>query len=96
MRARVEMDQLWPFKPGLGWKRAARAEAGERCNTYDDLVFKGQGPSTASQTAWAVMALCTFASAPPSLVRVWTIFAELRILMEAGPRPKPPAFGFSI
>ncbi len=33
---------------------------GERCNTYDDPVFKGQGPSTASQTAWAVMGLCAF------------------------------------
>ncbi|MCS1407546.1 MAG: Squalene--hopene cyclase [Verrucomicrobia subdivision 3 bacterium] len=38
--------------PDGGW--------GERCNTYDDPVFKGQGPSTASQTAWAVMGLCTF------------------------------------
>ena len=27
---------------------------------YDDPVFKGQGPSTASQTAWAVMGLCAF------------------------------------
>jgi squalene-hopene/tetraprenyl-beta-curcumene cyclase len=33
---------------------------GERCNTYDDPVFKAQGPSTASQTAWAVMGLCAF------------------------------------
>ncbi len=33
---------------------------GERCNTYDDPVFKGQGPSTASQSAWAVMGLCAF------------------------------------
>ena len=33
---------------------------GERCNTYDDPVFKGRGPSTASQTAWAVMGLCAF------------------------------------
>lgn len=38
--------------PDGGW--------GERCNTYEDPVFKGQGPSTASQTAWAVMGLCTF------------------------------------
>jgi squalene-hopene/tetraprenyl-beta-curcumene cyclase len=38
--------------PDNGW--------GERCNTYDDPVFKGQGPSTASQTAWAVMGLCAF------------------------------------
>ena len=38
--------------PDGGW--------GERCNTYEDPVFKGRGPSTASQTAWAVMGLCTF------------------------------------
>src|SRR5579885_1035876 len=38
--------------PDGGW--------GERCNTYDDPIFKGQGPSTASQTAWAVMGLCAF------------------------------------
>ena len=38
--------------PDGGW--------GERCNTYDDPVFKGQGPSTPSQTAWAVMGLCIF------------------------------------
>lgn len=33
---------------------------GERCNTYDDPVYKGQGPSTPSQTAWAVMGLLAF------------------------------------
>ena len=43
---------------------------GERGNTYDDPVFKGQGPSTASQTAWAVMGLCTFGDPDrPSLKR---------------------------
>ena len=43
---------------------------GERCNTYDDPVFKGQGPSTPSQTAWAVMGLCTFGDRQsPSLTR---------------------------
>lgn len=43
---------------------------GERCNTYDDPVFKGQGPSTASQTAWAVMGLCAFGDPTrPSLIR---------------------------
>jgi squalene-hopene/tetraprenyl-beta-curcumene cyclase len=36
--------------PDGGW--------GERCNTYDDPIFKGKGPSTPSQTAWAVMGLC--------------------------------------
>ncbi len=49
-------------QPDGGW--------GERCNTYDDPVFKGQGPSTASQTAWAVMGLCTFGDPErPSLRR---------------------------
>jgi squalene-hopene/tetraprenyl-beta-curcumene cyclase len=33
---------------------------GERCNTYDDPVFKGTGPTTASQTAWAIMGLAAF------------------------------------
>ncbi|UJB68718.1 squalene--hopene cyclase [Acaryochloris sp. 'Moss Beach'] len=30
---------------------------GETCASYDDPKLKGQGPSTASQTAWAVMGL---------------------------------------
>jgi squalene-hopene/tetraprenyl-beta-curcumene cyclase len=43
---------------------------GERCNTYEDPGFKGQGPSTASQTAWAVMGLCAFDDPyRPSLMR---------------------------
>ncbi|MGC3988794.1 MAG: squalene--hopene cyclase [Chthoniobacteraceae bacterium] len=31
---------------------------GETCATYDDPTLKGRGPSTASQTAWALMGLC--------------------------------------
>jgi len=49
-RARIWLEGVQ--HPDGGW--------GERCNTYDDPVFKGQGPSTASQTAWAVMGLCAF------------------------------------
>jgi len=30
---------------------------GESCRSYDDPAVKGQGPSTPSQTAWALMAL---------------------------------------
>lgn len=30
---------------------------GETCASYDDPKLKGQGPSTASQTAWAIMGL---------------------------------------
>jgi squalene-hopene/tetraprenyl-beta-curcumene cyclase len=56
------MQEPWLLK-ALAWLESvqhADGGWGERCNTYDDPVFKGQGPSTASQTAWAVMALCTF------------------------------------
>ena len=61
MRAlRLDMNQPWLVK-GRDWLRSVQLPDGgwgERCNTYDDPVFKGQGPSTASQTAWAVMGLC--------------------------------------
>ena len=59
----VDMDEPWLVK-GREWLESVQHEEdggwGERCNTYDDPVVKGQGPSTASQTAWAVMGLCAF------------------------------------
>ena len=68
----VEMHQAWLLN-GRAWLESVQRPDGgwgERCNTYDDPVFKGQGPSTASQTAWAVMALSTFGDPHrPSLVR---------------------------
>ena len=56
----LDMNQPWLIK-ARDWLESVQLEDGgwgERCNTYDDPVFKGQGPSTASQTAWAVMGLC--------------------------------------
>jgi len=58
----VSMNQGWILK-ARDWLESVQHEDGgwgERCNTYDDPVFKGQGSSTASQTAWAVMGLCAF------------------------------------
>jgi squalene-hopene/tetraprenyl-beta-curcumene cyclase len=58
----MDMNQPWLLK-GKEWLESVQQDDGgwgERCNTYDDPVFKGQGPSTASQTAWAVMGLCAF------------------------------------
>jgi squalene-hopene/tetraprenyl-beta-curcumene cyclase len=58
----LDMSEPWLLK-ARDWLESVQHEDGgwgERCDTYDDPVFKGQGPSTASQTAWAVMALCTF------------------------------------
>jgi squalene-hopene/tetraprenyl-beta-curcumene cyclase len=58
----LDMQQPWLLK-SRDWLESVQHEDGgwgERCNTYDDPVFKGLGPSTASQTAWAVMGLCAF------------------------------------
>jgi squalene-hopene/tetraprenyl-beta-curcumene cyclase len=58
----LDMNQDWILR-AKSWLESVQHEAGgwgERCNTYDDPVFKGRGPSTASQTAWAVMGLCAF------------------------------------
>ena len=56
------MNKPW-LQKGRAWLESVQHKDGgwgERCNTYDDPVFKGQGPSTASQTAWAVMGLLAF------------------------------------
>jgi squalene-hopene/tetraprenyl-beta-curcumene cyclase len=55
----VDMNQPWLLKAREWLESVQHADGGwgERCNTYDDPVFKGRGPSTASQTAWAVMGL---------------------------------------
>ena len=58
----IDMNQAWLLKARDWLESVQHADGGwgERCNTYDDPVFKGQGPSTATQTAWAVMGLCAF------------------------------------
>jgi squalene-hopene/tetraprenyl-beta-curcumene cyclase len=48
-------------QPGGGW--------GETPNTYDDPSLRGQGPVTASQTAWALMGLMASGEGPSEAVR---------------------------
>jgi squalene-hopene/tetraprenyl-beta-curcumene cyclase len=42
---------------------------GETCQTYDDPSLRGQGPSTASQTAWALLGLIAAGKEESSEVR---------------------------
>ncbi|MCP5520904.1 MAG: squalene--hopene cyclase [Verrucomicrobiales bacterium] len=68
----LDMHQDWLLKARDWYESVQHPDGGwgERGNTYDDPVFKGQGPSTASQSAWAVMGLCTFGDPDrPSLRR---------------------------
>jgi squalene-hopene/tetraprenyl-beta-curcumene cyclase len=58
----LDMRQPWLLK-ARDWLESVQREDGgwgERGDTYDDPVFKGQGASTPSQTAWAIMGLCAF------------------------------------
>jgi squalene-hopene/tetraprenyl-beta-curcumene cyclase len=67
----LDMKEPWLVK-GRDWLESVQHDDGgwgERCNTYDDPVFKGQGPSTASQTAWAVMGLLAFGDANRESIR---------------------------
>ncbi|HMB95466.1 MAG TPA: prenyltransferase/squalene oxidase repeat-containing protein, partial [Tepidisphaeraceae bacterium] len=42
---------------------------GESCDSYEDASLKGQGESTASQTAWGAMALLAMNGADDPAVR---------------------------
>jgi squalene-hopene/tetraprenyl-beta-curcumene cyclase len=56
----VDMKQDWIVR-AREWLESCQNEDGgwgETCASYDDPTLKGKGPSTASQTAWAVMGLC--------------------------------------
>ncbi len=54
------MDEVW-IRRGRDWLESCQNEDGgwgETCASYDDPDLKGMGPSTPSQSAWAVMGLC--------------------------------------
>ena len=56
----VDMKQDWIVR-AREWLESCQNEDGgwgETCASYDDPMLKGKGPSTASQTAWALMGLC--------------------------------------
>src|SRR5690606_6769506 len=54
-----DMTEPWLVR-GRDWLESVQLADGgwgESCATYDDPDFKGQGPASASQTAWALMGI---------------------------------------
>jgi squalene-hopene/tetraprenyl-beta-curcumene cyclase len=66
-----------PVRRGVRWlKEVQNADGGwgETCGSYDDPALAGQGDSTASQTAWAVLGLLTAGEADSPEVRAGVEF----------------------
>jgi squalene-hopene/tetraprenyl-beta-curcumene cyclase len=64
-RLHLERAVAWLVQsqnPDGGW--------GETCRSYDDPTLKGQGPSTASQTAWALIGLMDAGKATGKLAKL--------------------------
>ncbi len=59
--ARIGEDVRGPMcRRAANWLRSVQNDDGgwgETCRSYDDVSLKAKGPSTASQTAWALMGL---------------------------------------
>jgi len=66
-------DMSQPFvRKAVGWLMSvqhADGGWGERCDTYDNPARKGLGPSTPSQTAWAVIGLMAAGEGDSAAVR---------------------------
>ena len=65
-------DTAKPYvRKAVAWLKEIQNEDGgwgESCNSYDDDVLRGKGESTASQTAWALLALMAVGEAETSQV----------------------------
>lgn len=59
IRCGVSREEMWIQRAGRWMKSVQKPDGsfGESANSYLDAALKGQGPSTASQTAWAAMVL---------------------------------------
>jgi squalene-hopene/tetraprenyl-beta-curcumene cyclase len=69
----VEFDMRRPLvRRAVTWLETVQQRGGgwgESCRSYDDPALAGQGPPTASQTAWAVLGLLASGEGPGGAVR---------------------------
>ena len=67
----AEMNEPWIVR-ARQWLESCQNEDGgwgESCVSYEDPSAKGRGPSTPSQTAWALMGLCAAGACESERVR---------------------------
>lgn len=96
---KMDMHQPW-LQKAKDWLESVQLKDGgwgERCNSYEDPVLKGQGPSTASQTAWAVMGLCAFGDPGlPSLHRGIQYLIDMQSEDGSWPEEETTGTGFPL
>ena len=94
IRCGVSRDASWIKRAGAWVKSVQKADGsfGESANSYENPSLKGQGPSTASQTAWAAMILQEIYGAnDPDLQRAveWLARTQLTPADAADPLKNP-------
>jgi len=70
-------------RQGVKWLNEVQQASGgwgESCHSYDDPATAGQGPTTASQTAWALLGLIAAGEADSESVRAGIQFLVERQL----------------
>ncbi|MDB4663705.1 squalene--hopene cyclase, partial [Verrucomicrobia bacterium] len=96
---KMDMHQPW-LQKAKDWLESVQLKDGgwgERCNSYEDPVLKGRGPSTASQTAWAVMGLCAFGDPGlPSLHRGIQYLIDMQSEDGSWPEEETTGTGFPL
>lgn len=94
IRCGVSRSEEWIQRAGRWMKSIQQPDGsfGESANSYDDARLKGQGPSTASQTAWAAMVLQEiYGAEDPDLARAiaWLARTQLDEDQASDPEQNP-------
>jgi len=92
-----DMTQSWILR-GRDWLESCQNDDGgwgERCASYENPDLKGQGPSTASQTAWALMGICACGDLDrPSIQRGLSYLLSTQRIDGAWDEPEITGTGF--
>ncbi len=94
IRCGVDTNEPWIQRAGAWIKSVQKDDGsfGETANSYEDPSLKGQGSSTASQTAWAAMILQEiYGKDDPDLLRAlsWLALSQLQAADADNPASNP-------